>query len=67
MARQLTEADVLAFAMVAGGGGGTGEGDMKKSLYDPDDNVSDAGGIEAYFSTALSTALSIDNDGYINL
>lgn len=59
----ITEDEVIALAAGLAGGGGSGEGDMKKSVYDPDNNVSDAGGIEAYFSDKLN----IDNDGYINL
>lgn len=37
-----------------GGGGGTGEGDMKKSVYDSDLGVLNAGGIKAYVSDAIS-------------
>lgn len=31
-----------------GGGGGTGDGDMKKSVYDSDGDVATAGGIKAF-------------------
>ena len=63
----ITEDEVVALIAGISGGSGSGEGDMKKSVYDPDSNVKNAGGIEAYFSTALATALTVDNDGYINL
>lgn len=32
-------------------------GDMLASVYDPDDNIADAGGIEAYVSTAIGAAI----------
>ena len=44
-------------------GGGTGEGDMKKSVYDNDLAVAQAGGIDAYISQKLTP----DANGYINL
>ena len=37
-----------------GGGGGTGEGDMKKAVYDDDLAVAGAGGIKAYVASAIS-------------
>lgn len=36
-----------------GGGGGTGDGDMKKSVYDSDLSVSSTGGIKAYVSESI--------------
>lgn len=44
-------------------GGGTGEGDMKKSVYDNDLSVAQAGGIDAYITSKLTP----DENGYINL
>lgn len=32
-------------------------GDMLASVYDPDDNIADAGGIEAYVSAAIGTVI----------
>lgn len=32
-------------------------GDMLASVYDPNDTVSDAGGIEAYVAAAIGTAI----------
>lgn len=64
MARQMTEGEVIALAAAFGGsGGGSGEGDMKKSTYDPDLNVKDAGGIEAYVNAKITP----DENGYINI
>lgn len=65
MARQMTEGEIIALAAAFGGssGGGTGDGDMKKSVYDPDLIVRDAGGIEAYVIDKLTP----DNNGYINI
>lgn len=37
-----------------GGGGGTGEGDMKKVVYDSDLAVSNAGGIKAFVNNQIS-------------
>ena len=62
MARQLTEADVLALA-IAVCTGGSGDGDMMKSTYDPNSVVSDAGGITAYVIDKLTP----DNEGYITI
>ena len=53
-----------------GGGGGTGDGDMKKSVYDSDLAVLSAGGIKAFVNGVASgkqNTLAIDNEGYINL
>lgn len=53
-----------------GGGGGTGDGDMKKSVYDNDLAVLNAGGIKAFVNSAVSdkqNTLIIDNEGFINL
>ncbi len=64
MQNQITEAEVIALVSgLSGSGGGTGEGDMKKSVYDPDLIVRDAGGIEAYVIDKLTP----DNNGYINI
>lgn len=43
--------------------GGTGEGDMKKSAYDPDLSVAQAGGIDSFINDKLTP----DANGYINL
>lgn len=32
-------------------------GDMLASVYDPDDNIANAGGIEAYVSAAIGTVI----------
>ena len=53
-----------------GGGGGTGDGDMKKAVYDNDLAVLSAGGIKAFVNGVASSkqdTLAIDNEGYINL
>ena len=53
-----------------GGGGGTGDGDMKKSVYDNDLAVLGAGGIKAFVAAQVEEkqdALEISEDGYINL
>ena len=49
--------------MVEAAGGGTGDGDMKKSVYDPDLVVRDAGGIDEFVKAKLTP----DNNGYINI
>lgn len=41
-------------AIAKSGGGGTGEGDMKKSVYDNDSAVSSAGGIKAFVNGAVA-------------
>ena len=48
------EEEYLDFIAKNGGGGGTGEGDMKKSVYDSDLGVASAGGIKAYTTSAIS-------------
>lgn len=53
--------DNIARAMAASamaGGGGSGEGDMQKSVYDPDGVVAEAGGIPAYVTNAVHTAVT---------
>lgn len=50
--------------------GGSGEGDMKKSMYDDDLSVANAGGIKSFVNDALEDkqdTLVIGEDGYINL
>ena len=47
--------------------GGPGEGDMKKSVYDSNSDVANAGGIASYVADTLDNKLTIDNNGYINL
>ena len=52
------------------GGGGSGDGDMKTSVYDNDHAVKNAGGIKAFVNDALEDkqdTLVIGEDGYINL
>ena len=44
----------LDFIAKNGGGGGTGEGDMKKSIYDSDLSVASAGGIKSFVNSAVS-------------
>lgn len=46
--------------MDGSGGGGGGSGDMQASLYDPNNNVAAAGGIEAYFETNAQSTLTFD-------
>lgn len=55
--------EVLAIVLAKIKGGGTGEGDMKKSVYDPDHAVQTAGGIEEFVKDKLTP----DNNGYINI
>ena len=43
---------------MAGGGGTGGGGDMQKSVYDPAGEVAAAGGIPAYVSNAIQTAVT---------
>lgn len=43
---------------MAGGGGTGGGGDMQKSAYDPDGVVAAAGGIPAYVTNAVQTAVT---------
>lgn len=48
----------MAAAAMAGGGGTGGGGDMQKSVYDPAGLVAEAGGISAYVSNAIQTAVT---------
>lgn len=48
----------MAAAAMAGGGGTGGGGDMQKSVYDPAGEVAAAGGIPAYVSNAIQTAVT---------
>lgn len=47
----------MAAAAMAGGGTGGG-GDMQKSTYDPNGVVAAAGGIPAYVTNAVQTAVT---------
>lgn len=47
----------MAAAAMAGGGTGGG-GDMQKSVYDPGGVVAAAGGIPAYVTNAVQTAVT---------
>lgn len=53
--------DNIARAMAASamaGGGGSGKGDMQKNVYDPGGVVAAAGGIPAYVTNAVQTAVT---------
>lgn len=53
--------DNIARGMAASamaGGGGSGKGDMQKSVYDPAGLVAEAGGIPAYVANAIQTAVT---------
>lgn len=52
------------------GGGGSGDGDMKTSVYDNDHAVKNAGGIKSFVTAEIADkqeTLVIGEDGYINL
>lgn len=51
-------ARAMAASAMAGGGGSGGEGDMQKSVYDPGGAVAAAGGIPAYVTNAIQTAVT---------
>lgn len=66
MGMKAEEALAIAISKINSGGGGTGEGDMKKSVYDSDSAVKDAGGIAEYVADKiddlnLGTASSKDS------
>lgn len=66
----LTREEAYLDYIAKNGGGGTGEGDMKKSVYDNDNAVSSAGGIKAFVAAQVEEkqdSLEIGNDGFINL
>lgn len=66
----LTREEAYLDYIAKNGGGGTGEGDMKKSIYDDDLSVANAGGIKSFVNDALEDkqdTLVIGEDGYINL
>ena len=58
------EEEYLDYIARNGGGGGTGEGDMKKSVYDRDNEVASAGGIAAYVDSAVGDKVDkVDGKG----
>ena len=50
----ITREEEYLNAIAKNGGGGSGDGDMKKSVYDSDLDVSEAGGIKAFVSDVIS-------------
>lgn len=50
----ITREEQYLDAIAKSGGGGSGDGDMKKSVYDSDLAVANAGGIKAFVSNAVS-------------
>ena len=68
--KPITREEAYLDVIAKQGGGGTGEGDMKKAVYDNDSAVLSAGGIKAFVAAQTARkqdALNIDNEGYINL
>jgi len=49
----ITREEAYLDAIAKGGGGGTGDGDMKKSAYDSDLDVLSAGGIKPFVAGAI--------------
>lgn len=56
----LTREEMYLDYIAKNGGGGSGDGDMKKSAYDSDESVLDAGGIKAYVAGAISGKVDVE-------
>ena len=68
--KPLTREEQYLDYIAKNGGGSSGEGDMKRSVYDNNSSVANAGGIASYVSNAIVSkqdAINVDNEGYIKL
>lgn len=54
-AYHLTGAQLKAYVASAGGGSGSGGGDMTRAVYDPNSAVANAGGIVSYVNGIVGT------------